>query len=98
MAIFNKVEGVLDRSRFGIYPFGNALCIFYDNVPLWRTAAPLKDLEIILYDPTKYREQGEEDECYSLFCIDKYDDIYTYGMWKTLEEAKAWLDKPVRLY
>ena len=97
MSKIDRVEGAIDKSRLSIKIFNGTPCIFYDNVPLWRTAAPLEDLDIFLYDPAKYRAQGEE-ESYSIFCRDSYEDIYTYGMWDTLEEVKEWLENPKPIY
>ena len=88
-----KVQNAVDQSRFSVRPFEGSPCIHYDDLPLWRTAVGLDQLEIFLYDPKPLKDEG-----YSLFCRDSFGDIYTYGMWETLEDAKAWLDKPTRLY
>lgn len=91
-----KVEGVLEQSRFSIQICEGAPCIHYGDVPLWRTTVELDELDIFLYDPRPIREDGEESEPFSLFCVDGYGDIYTFGMWDTLEEAKVWLANPTR--
>jgi|LFRM01.1.fsa_nt_gb hypothetical protein len=93
-----RVKNAVKREHLSIRSFGGSVVIFYKDIPLWRTAVPLQDLDIFLYDPSFYRERGETEEPYSLFCVDKYDDIYTYGTWPTLEEAMAWLENPVDLY
>ena len=103
MTTFPRVEGAVDPRRLSIRTapthgrkascaWGVSPCIFYDNVPLWRTGAPLSAVDVFLYDP-----QGR-DEPYTLFCVDCYNDVYTYGQWRTLDEALAWLTNPKMLY
>ena len=96
-----RVKDAVDQEKLSVQIredlFGEAACVCYGDVPLWRTVAGLNDLDIFLYDPTEYREMGEE-EPYSLFCVDSFGDVYTYGMWDTLEDALAWLEEPKQLY
>ena len=99
----SEVKDAVDKSRLSIgvcfdFLIGPSDCVYYDDVPLWRTVAPLEDLDIYLYDPTPYRNRGEDSEPYSLVCVDPFGDIYTYGSWSTLEEAKDWLANPIPLY
>lgn len=89
-----RVEGILKEELLRIIPsFEEGLVIYYGKQPLWRTACGLDELDIFIYDPTEVREQGEEYESYSLFCVDSYGDIYTYGMWETLDKVKEFLLK-----
>lgn len=93
-----RVKDAVDKNRLSVKPmkqtFDTSLVVFYDHVPLWRTLVDLDQLDIYLYDPTEMREEGEEYEPYTLFCVDQYEDIYTFGRWETKEEALAWLKKP----
>ncbi len=72
--------------------------VCYDHVPLWSTIVELEDLDIFLYDPTKLRDQGHEEEPYHLACRDNHGDLFVYGRWMTLKEAQDWLDSPRLLY
>lgn len=90
-----KIEGVLDQNRLSIRydDESDAFFICYDHIPLWRTVEPLSEAEIFLYDPKPLK-----DVAYTLMCRDSFDDLYTYGYWQTLREAKRWLAQPKRLY
>ena len=94
-----QVAGAVDQNRLSIRSVEGGVCICYDNVPLWRTATlELSDLDIFLYDPVDYRTAEDDTESYALFCIDGWGDIYTYGLWRTEEQAREWLANPVSLY
>lgn len=74
--------------------------IEYKGIPLWRTILPLEKIRIVLPEPSIIDEEDPNSgkEPYTIICIDRFGDFYTYGYWKTLEELKAWLKSPKSLY
>lgn len=90
-----RIEDAVKKEDLSIRPYMGQDVIFYKDVPLWSTVAPLEVLDIFLYNPTEIREEdGDDFEPYSLFCVDQFGDIYTWGMWQTEKEARAWLENP----
>lgn len=73
-----------------------SLVIKYKEVELWRCLEPtLKNITILVLG-------GDVDEGvkepYTLACRDQWNDYYTYGTWKTLDEVIEWLENPKSLY
>lgn len=93
-----------DKSKFSLTAFDGSPCIFYGNVPIWRSQYPLEAIDFFIPEPEEYEEEYALDEYrvvkepYTLMCIDSWTDLYTYGNWETLEELKAWLKNPKSLY
>ena len=93
----------IDVSELTIQPiqtlFGLRLCICYKDVPLWNSSeTTLEGVAVFLYVPTD-TEREEDNETCTLFCVDaNFEDIYTYGMWSTREQAEQWLANPTKLY
>lgn len=89
---WTKVEGEVNIDQFSVCSFRNQPCICYKDVPLWRTMLPIEEIDIFLAPP------GDDNEPYVLICLDVFGDAYTYGCWRTLEQARAWLSVPKALY
>lgn len=94
-----KVEGAVDPSKLSVQVYQQTPCICYQDIPIWRTALPLRSIDVFLYDPTITREEDDSPgEPYTLMCVDDFQDVYTFGCWNTLEEAQEWLNNPKSLY
>lgn len=75
-------------------------CIFFKGkVPMWRTMADISNCKFFIAGGEEDEYEGQEwREPYMIVCRDSFDDMYTYGNWKTLGEVLAWIENPTRLY
>lgn len=79
----------------GTHTDGRPIIMYRGIVPCWYTI----DGSLIGYK--FYISIYEDEDCteITMICQDpSFNDMYTYGMWDSLEECKAWLENPTKLY